>query len=85
MQISQWEETASPSIPTGRSQTVEKAETRFRAIDEIWELFEELVKLWLLDSASLIVVSAVGYPTIVFFGECVGVYDVKSSDTQKFG
>ena len=45
MQISQRGETTLPPIPTGRSQTVEKAETRIRAVDEIWETFEELVEL----------------------------------------
>jgi hypothetical protein len=34
----------SSSVLTGRSQAIEEAETRFRAIDESWKPLEELMK-----------------------------------------
>ena len=84
VQISQRGITVSPQTPTGRPQTVEEAETRFRAVDEIWKPLEELVKFWSLHSASSIVVLGANYRTFVLFRECVRVYGVKPPDTQKF-
>ena len=84
VRISQRGVTVPLLVPTGRSQTVEKAETRFRAVHEIWEPLEELVELYPFYSALLIPVHGVDCPTFVLFRECVGVYGVKSPGTQNF-
>ena len=84
VQISQQDKPLSSLAHTGCSQTVEEAETRFRSVDEIWKLLEELVELWLSHSASSFVGFEANNRTFVLFRECIGVYDIEPSDIQKF-